>query len=135
MAKVYDLAIKTGEYTDNQGQTKGRYTKLGVVMSGSDGGQFMLLEPQIDIAGCLMLQNNMAVAKGAPARDSVMVSMFEPKQEGQAPQQMQPQMQPPQQPMQQQPQGQMMQQPQQAQPMQPQQQNTNAGFQSADIPF
>jgi len=123
MAKVYDLAIKTGEYTDNQGQTKGRYTKLGVVMSGSDGGQFMLLEPQIDIAGCLMLQNNMAVARGAPARDSVMVSMFEPKQEGQAPQQMQPQMQP------------QMQQPQQVQPMQPQQQSTNAGFQNNEAPF
>jgi len=86
MAKVYDLVIKTSEYTDNQNQVKGKYTKLGVVMSGQDGGQFMLLEPCVDIAGCLMLQNIMASAKGQQERDSVMVSMFEPQQQGQQPQ-------------------------------------------------
>jgi len=83
MAKVYDLVIKTSEYTDSQNQVKGKYTKLGVVMSGNDGGQFMLLEPCVDIAGCLMLQNIMASAKGQQERDSVMVSMFEPQQQGQ----------------------------------------------------
>ena len=111
MAKVYDLVIKTSEYTDNQNQVKGKYTKLGVVMSGQDGGQFMLLEPCVDIAGCLMLQNIMASAKGQQERDSVMVSMFEPQQQGQQPQgnnNQQPQQGQPQQ----QPQGQQQPQPQ-----------------------
>jgi outer membrane protein OmpA-like peptidoglycan-associated protein len=135
MAKLYDVAVKTGSYTDGQGAEKGRYTKLGVVMSGNDGGQFMLLEPMVDIAGCLMLQNNMAITRGQPVRDSLMCTMFEPNQQGQAkctaygtnqPQQQQqaPQQQQ-QQPMQ-----------QQAQPQQQmQQQNVNAGFNNDPAPF
>ncbi len=130
MAKLYDVTIKTGEYTDNSGQTKGRYTKIGVVMSGSDGGQFMLLEPQVDIAGCLMLQNNLAVAKGQPPRDSVMCSMFAPNEQGgqPMPQPMQPAPQPMAQPMMQQPQPQMMNQ-------HHQQTGMNAGFNNTDAPF
>ena len=124
MAKLYDVTIKTGEYTDNSGQTKGRYTKIGVVMSGSDGGQFMLLEPQVDIAGCLMLQNNLAVAKGQPPRDSVMCSMFAPSEQGGQP------MPQPTQPMMQQPQMQ----PQQI-PQNQQQAAMNAGFNNNDAPF
>ena len=126
MAKLYDVTIKTGEYTDNSGQTKGRYTKIGVVMSGSDGGQFMLLEPQVDIAGCLMLQNNLAAAKGQPPRDSVMCSMFAPNEQGQAPQQPMPQPMAQPQPMMQQPQP-MQQQPQMA--------GAQAGFNNDPAPF
>ena len=133
MAKLYDVTIKTGEYTDNSGQTKGRYTKIGVVMSGSDGGQFMLLEPQVDIAGCLMLQNNLAVAKGQPPRDSVMCSMFAPNEQGgqPMPQPTQPAPQPMAQP---QP---MMQQPQPMQQQAPQQPmaGAQAGFNNDPAPF
>lgn len=129
MAKLYDVTVKTGEYTDAQGQTKGRYTKLGVVMQGNDGGQFMLLEPQVDIAGCLMLQNNLALAKGQQPRDSVMCSMFAPSEQGQQPQQPMPQpTQPMAQPQQMQPQTPMM------QPMQ-QQAGMNAGFNNDQPPF
>lgn len=130
MAKLYDVTIKTGEYTDNSGQTKGRYTKIGVVMSGSDGGQFMLLEPQVDIAGCLMLQNNLAVAKGQPPRDSVMCSMFAPNEQGgqPMPQPTQPAPQPMAQPQS------MMQQPQMQAP-QPQMAGAQAGFNNEPAPF
>ena len=133
MAKLYDVTVKTGEYTDNQGQVKGRYTKIGVVMSGNDGGQFMLLEPHVDVAGCLMLQNNLAVTKGQPPRDSVMCSMFAPNEQGQAPQPMPQPTQQPQQPMMQ-PQQPMMQQPQQI-PQNQQQAAMNAGFNNNDAPF
>ena len=135
MAKLYDVTIKTGEYTDNSGQTKGRYTKIGVVMSGSDGGQFMLLEPQVDIAGCLMLQNNLAVAKGQPPRDSVMCSMFAPNEQGGQPMP-QPTQPAPQPTPQQQPQPMMQpQQPQMMPQQQPQMAGAQAGFNNNDAPF
>ena len=129
MAKLYDVTVKTGEYTDNQGQVKGRYTKIGVVMSGNDGGQFMLLEPHVDVAGCLMLQNNLAATKGQPPRDSVMCSMFAPNEQGG-----QPMPQPTQPAPMAQPQP-MMQQPQPMQAPQPQMAGAQAGFNNDPAPF
>ena len=40
--KVYDIAVKTGEY-QKDGQTKGRYKNIGVVMKGDDGS-FIILD-------------------------------------------------------------------------------------------
>lgn len=74
MAKrKYDLAVKTGSYTDNQGNKKNRYTNIGVVMQGDDGGHYALLDPMI----------NLAAVPREPGKDRVMVSMFEPRDEGQ----------------------------------------------------
>ena len=129
MAKAFDAVVKTGEYTNNQGELKGRYTNIGVVMNG-DNGQYLLLEPGINLAGILIQQNQIAAAKGQPPRSSVMVSLYEPNQQGQQPmpqptQQPQPMAQP--QPMMQQPQPMQ----QQAQPMA----GANAGFNNNDAPF
>lgn len=63
---LYDLAVKTGEYTDRNGNTKGRYKNVGKVMR-NDNGQFMLLDKTFNPAG--------VPGDG----DMVMVSMFEPK--------------------------------------------------------
>jgi hypothetical protein len=38
MAKLYDVAVKTGSYTDKSGATKGRYENIGVMMEGDNGG-------------------------------------------------------------------------------------------------
>lgn len=82
MAKrKYDLAVKTGSYTDNTGATKNRYHNIGVVMQGDDGGHYMLLDPLVNLA---------AVPREA-GKDRVMVSMFEPREDGQQPRQAAPQ--------------------------------------------
>lgn len=64
--KLYDLAVKTGEYQDREGNTKGRYENIGAVMR-NDNGQFMMLKRTFNPAG--------VDGKG----DSILVSMFEPK--------------------------------------------------------
>lgn len=117
------LAAKTGTYVKD-GQEKGEYIKLGVLMDGNDGGQYMILDPTVNLAGVLLKQNALAAKQGKEQRDSVMVSVFDDSQQQQQP------MQQPQQQYQQAPQQpQYQQQPQQQ--MQPQQ-GQNIGN---DIPF
>ena len=41
---THDLAIKTGEYQDQQGQTKGRWLKIGSVFRHDDGGTSIKLD-------------------------------------------------------------------------------------------
>lgn len=72
MGKLYDLAVKTGSYTDSQGQEKGRWLNIGSVMSGNDGGQFMIIDRTFNPAGLPNPEN----------RTSILVSMFEPKDGG-----------------------------------------------------
>lgn len=67
--KLYDLAVKTGEYESN-GQTKGRYENVGSVMRTDDGNQFLLLKRTFNPAGVL------------GDRDTVLVSCFEPRAQG-----------------------------------------------------
>jgi hypothetical protein len=64
--KLYDLAVKTGEY-QSQGQTKGRYENIGAVMRGQDGGQFIMLKKTFNPAGVM------------GDRDTVLISCFEPR--------------------------------------------------------
>ena len=70
------LSAKIGEFTDNQGNTKGRYANLGVVLSNNNG-EYLLMDPTVDLGGVLALQNMMARAKGQQERDRVMVSVFD----------------------------------------------------------
>ena len=41
---THDLAVKTGEYTDRQGQTKGRWLRIGTVIQHDDGGTSIKLD-------------------------------------------------------------------------------------------
>lgn len=68
------LTAKIGTY-EKDGQTKGRYTSLGVVLSNNNG-EYMLIDPTVSLSGVLALQNAMALAEGKPQRDRVMVSVF-----------------------------------------------------------
>ena len=74
--KIRDLAVKTGEFTNNQGETKGRYQNVGSLMKSEDGGEFVILNRWFNPAGI----------PNPDDRDSVIVSCFKPRQEGQAPQ-------------------------------------------------
>ena len=71
MSKKYDLVVKVGEYTDNQGQTKGRFKNVGVMMEG-DKGPYILLDRTFNPAG----------VGGNEGRESIIVSLYEPKDNG-----------------------------------------------------
>jgi hypothetical protein len=79
MGKKYDLVVKVGEYTDGQGQTKGRFKNVGVVMDGQNG-PYILLDRTFNPAG----------VGGNDGRESIIVSMYEPKQDGAQPTQQRP---------------------------------------------
>jgi CMP-N-acetylneuraminic acid synthetase len=92
------LTAKTGEYINQQQETKGRYVNIGKIMS-NDNGEFVLLDPTVSLAGILSAQNALAMSKGQQVRDMIMVSIFEEQpnnqqpQNGQQPQQNAPQQQ------------------------------------------
>lgn len=68
MGKKFDLVVKVGEYTDGQGQTKGRFKNVGVMMDG-DKGPYILLDRTFNPAG----------VGGNEGRESIIVSLYEPK--------------------------------------------------------
>ena len=88
MAK--SLTIKIGTYTNNEGQEKGNYVRLGTLMQGQDGGEYLIIDPTVSLAGCLARQNMMNHKARKPTRDSLMVSIFDNNQQ-QVPQQQAPQ--------------------------------------------
>lgn len=75
--KIYDLAVKTGEYTDRNGQTKGRWKNVGAVMENAEGGRFIMLDRTFSPAGVPNPEN----------RDTVLISLFDPKRQEAAPSQ------------------------------------------------
>ena len=67
MEKVYDMAVKVGEYVKD-GETKGRYENIGSVMKG-ENGSFCLLKKTFNPAG----------VQTAEGKDSILVSLFKPQ--------------------------------------------------------
>ena len=70
--KLYDLVVKTGSYTNAQGEQKSRFLNVGVVLQG-DNGPYMMLNKTFNPAG----------VPDERGGESVIVSMFEPKPTGQ----------------------------------------------------
>lgn len=68
--KKYDLAVKVGSY-EKDGQSKNRYQNVGAVMQG-DNGPFLLLNKTFNPAG----------VPGDPDRDNLIISCFEPRDQG-----------------------------------------------------
>ena len=75
--KKYDVVAKVGEYQDRNGETKPRWKNVGAVVT-TDKGHALLLDKTFNPAGL-----------AEPDRESVLLSLFEPKdRDGQgAPQQ------------------------------------------------
>ena len=71
MAKIGNLKCKVGTY-EKDGQTKGKYVDVGVLMQGQDGGMFVLLNTTFNPAGVPNPDN----------KESVLVSVFEDNQQG-----------------------------------------------------
>lgn len=82
------ITAKIDEY-QKDGQTKGRYVDIGVVLS-NDNGEYILLNPTVDLSGVLMRQRILAQKSGKKAMDSVACSIFDNnKNQQQAPRQSQ----------------------------------------------
>lgn len=72
---VKRLMAKTGQY-EKDGQTKGRYTEVGVIMSNQNG-EYVLMDPSVNLAGVLLQQQALAQQTGGRSGDRVMVSIFD----------------------------------------------------------
>jgi len=69
------ITAKVEEY-QKDGETKGKYVEIGVILD-NDNGQFILLDPTVNIAGVLAKQNAMEFKKGGQMRENVMCSIFD----------------------------------------------------------
>ena len=78
------IMAKVGTYTKD-GQEKGEYVKVGVIMSNQNG-EYAILDPTVNLAGIAYKQRVNGIAK--TGSDSVIASIFEDKPQ-QAPQQYQ----------------------------------------------
>jgi len=64
--KIRDVAVKTGQYQDQHGNTKGRWQNVGALMKGDDGGEFIIMQRWFNPAGVANPEN----------RESVVLSCF-----------------------------------------------------------
>ncbi|UOF79787.1 hypothetical protein [Caudoviricetes sp.] len=69
--KIYDIAVKTSEYTDNTGAKKGRWQNVGAVMLSDDGSKFLMLSKWFNPAGVPDFSGRNS--------ESLLLSLFEPK--------------------------------------------------------
>jgi hypothetical protein len=70
--KVKDLAVKTGSYTDRNGDTKHRWKNVGVMLKYDDGGFGILFDRSFNPAG---------IPPYKDGADQIAVSLFDPKQQ------------------------------------------------------
>ena len=75
--KVKDLAVKTGSYQDRDGKTKGRYENIGAMFKSDDGSFYLMMKRTFNPAGIEV----------EPGRDSIIVSVFDLKDDQPAQQQ------------------------------------------------
>jgi hypothetical protein len=69
--KTHDLAVKTGEFTDRNGDTKARWMNVGALMTDDKGQPFLLIDPLVNFG-----------AIDRQGRDRLIVSCFEPRDGG-----------------------------------------------------
>lgn len=67
--KKYDLVVRVGTYFTKDGVEKGRWETIGAMIEGKDGRPFITLKRTFNPAG-------IDVETG---KDSIIVSLFEPK--------------------------------------------------------
>ena len=68
IVKTHDLAVKIGSY-EKDGETKGRYKNVGMILKKDDGGEIIMIDPTF----------NFAAVKRAEGKDMVIISRFEVK--------------------------------------------------------
>jgi hypothetical protein len=74
MAKAtHTLSVKVGEYTNAQGETKGRWKNVGRMIAADDGSNYLIMDRTFNPAGVINPDN----------RDAITISLF-PVEEQQA---------------------------------------------------
>ena len=72
------LSAVVGEYTDKQtNQQKAEWASVGVIGVSAKGKEYMLLNPEVSLAGLLVKQNVLAANKGENLSDMVMISIID----------------------------------------------------------
>jgi hypothetical protein len=56
------LVAKVGEY-QKDGEKKSEWVRIGVINQGSNGGEYALIDPTVNLAGVLAKQNMLAIQK------------------------------------------------------------------------
>ena len=69
------ITAKTEEY-QKDGETKGKYVEVGVILSNQNG-EYILLDPTVSLSGILAKQNTLEFKKGGQMRDNIMCSVFD----------------------------------------------------------
>ena len=69
------LSVKIGEY-EKEGKMVGEYQEVGVILQGDDG-EYVLLRPEVSLAGLLAKQNIMALNKGVNQRDMITCGIYD----------------------------------------------------------
>lgn len=67
--KTHDLCVKTGSYTDRDGNEKGRWMNVGALMEDGEGRPFVMLNACFNPAGI----------QREEGRESILVSCFVPE--------------------------------------------------------
>ena len=67
--KLYDLSVKVGSY-EKDGQTKGKYKNIGVMMDSANG-PYILLDKTFNPAG----------VPGQEGKENIIVSCYEPQRQ------------------------------------------------------
>ena len=70
------ISVKIEEFTNREGQTKGKWLEVGVILS-NDRGEYAILAPSVNLAGVLQRQNALNRKHGREVRDMVSASIFE----------------------------------------------------------
>ncbi len=73
------ITAKIDEY-QKDGQTKGKYADIGVILS-NDNGEYIMLNPTVDLSGVLMKQRSLSHKNGKKLGDNVMCSIFDNDQQ------------------------------------------------------
>ena len=73
------IMAKVGSY-QHQGQTKNKWVQLGVVMENKSGGEYIMLDPSVNLAGVLIQQR---LSDPQKSGERVLASIFEDKPRGQ----------------------------------------------------
>lgn len=78
--KIKDLCVKTGEYVVN-GETKPRFENIGGFFKNEEGKTFLTIKKTFNPAGVQFEMD--------PSKDSILVSIFDLREDGEKPQQSQ----------------------------------------------
>lgn len=70
------LVAKVGEYTNRDGEAKGEWVSVGVILE-KDNGEFAILKPEISIAGLMLKQRLYNQEQGKKSGKGLMCSIFD----------------------------------------------------------